>query len=238
MDFKRITLFSDDPNDEQSADYVWVQAWLERWKGKVRVVDYSTGGWEHLWDVEAPPEAAAEVPDRLLCASAWSNSEPAWSAEKVIVEPEKKVPSGKPGTIARAEMTEMEERNLSVVRSYLAAIEAGATGDALARFFAPDATQVELPNRLNPQGAQSDLATILARADQGRKVLKSQSFEVKSETVQGARVAIEAVWTGVLAVPLGALAAGATLRAHFAMFFELADGRILTQRNYDCFEPW
>lgn len=135
-------------------------------------------------------------------------------------------------------MTEAEAKNLSVVRSYLAAIERGATGDDLASFFAPDAIQVELPNRLNPQGGQSDLATILARADQGKKLLRSQCFEVKSETVQGDRVALEAVWSGVLAVPLGALAAGATLRAHFAMFFELADGRIRTQRNYDCFEPW
>jgi hypothetical protein len=41
-----------------------------------------------------------------------------------------------------------------------------------------------------------------------------------------------------LAVPLGELAAGASMRAHFAMFFELEDGRIRRQRNYDCFEPW
>lgn len=135
-------------------------------------------------------------------------------------------------------MTEIEETNLSVIRSYLAAVENGATGDALARFFAPDATQVELPNRLNPEGGQSNLASILVRADQGRKLLESQHFAVQSETVQGSRVAIEAVWTGTLAVPLGTLSAGTTLRAHFAMFFDLRDGRIQFQRNYDCFEPW
>ena len=135
-------------------------------------------------------------------------------------------------------MTETEANNLSVVRSYIAAIEGGATGDALASFFAPEAIQVELPNRLNPQGGQSDVATIVSRAEQGKKLLKFQSFEVKSEMVQGSRVAIEALWTGVLAVPLGTLAADATLRAHFAMFFELSDGRIRAQRNYDCFEPW
>jgi len=139
---------------------------------------------------------------------------------------------------AGIDMTEMEARNLSVVRSYMAAIESGATGDALACFFAPEAIQVELPNRLNPQGGESDLATILARAEQGKGLLKSQHFEVKSETAQDSRVAIEALWSGVLSVPLGALVAGATLRAHFAMFFDLTDGRIRVQRNYDCFEPW
>jgi ketosteroid isomerase-like protein len=136
------------------------------------------------------------------------------------------------------DMTETEATNLSAVRSYITAVESGAMGDALACFFTPDATQVELPNRLNQHGGQSNLATILVRAEQGRKLLKSQRFDVQSETVQGSRVAIEAVWTGVLSVPLGTLVAGTTLRAHFAMFFELRDGRIRSQRNYDCFEPW
>lgn len=135
-------------------------------------------------------------------------------------------------------MTGTEPTSHSVIRSYLAAIESGATGDALARFFTPDATQVELPNLLNPRGGQSDLAAILARAEQGKKLLRSQRFDVRSEIVQGSKVAVEAVWSGTLEVPLGTLAAGETLRAHFAMFFELRDGRICAQRNYDCFEPW
>lgn len=135
-------------------------------------------------------------------------------------------------------MTETEASNNEVVRSYLAAIESGATREALARYFTPDAIQVELPNRLNPRGGQSDLTTILARAEQGTKLLKSQRFEVQSMIAQGSRVAVEALWTGTLAVPLGTLGEGATLRAHFAMFFELKNGRIQTQRNYDCFEPW
>ena len=39
---------------------------------------------------------------------------------------------------------------------------------------------------------------------------------------------------------LAAVEAGATgdeLAAH-AVFFELRDGRIAAQRNYDCFDPW
>ena len=134
-------------------------------------------------------------------------------------------------------MTEVEEANLAVVRSYLAAIESGATGDMLARFFTPDAIQVEYPNRLNPRGGESDLATILRRAEQGKRVLNSQHFEVRSETAQESKVAIEAAWSGELAVALGSLSVGATMRANFAMFFEFRDGRIRLQRNYDCFEP-
>src|SRR5262245_47455827 len=135
-------------------------------------------------------------------------------------------------------MTGPEATNLTTIRTYLEALESGAVGEALARFFTPDARQVELPNRLNQNGGVSDLHTLLRRAEQGQKLLRGQRYEVQSELAQAQRVAIEAIWTGTLAVPLGALAAGATMKAHFAMFFELRDGRICLQRNYDCFEPW
>ncbi|MBF5044944.1 nuclear transport factor 2 family protein [Aggregicoccus sp. 17bor-14] len=131
-----------------------------------------------------------------------------------------------------------DDRNLAVIRSYLQDLAAGAVGDRLAAYFTPDAVQVELPNRLNPQGGRSDLATLLTRAEQGQRVLRGQRYEIRSAVVQGDRVAVEALWTGTLAIALGSLAPGAEMRAHFAMFFELQDGRIRSQRNYDCFEPW
>lgn len=51
-------------------------------------------------------------------------------------------------------------------------------------------------------------------------------------------VALEVLWIGKLAVPLGNLQAGSEMRAHSAMFLEFRDGKIVDQRNYDCFEPW
>jgi ketosteroid isomerase-like protein len=128
--------------------------------------------------------------------------------------------------------------HLITVRAYLAALEGFATGDALAVFFTPDVVQVELPNRLNPNGGRSDLSTLMERSAKVPAILRRQSYAVVSETVQGDRVIVEAVWTGVLAIPLGTLAAGATMTAHFAMVFEFRDGRIAAQRNYDCFEPF
>ena len=135
-------------------------------------------------------------------------------------------------------MQHAEVANLARVREYLQALQAGTIGEALARFFTTDAQQVELPNRLNPLGGSSDLPTLLRRAEQGQRLLSEQRYDVRSEVAQADRVAIEATWTGTLAVPSGTLPAGATMTAHFAMFFELCDGRIRVQRNYDCFEPW
>ena len=135
-------------------------------------------------------------------------------------------------------MSNEEEQNLQLVRSYLSALGSSVGGDELAPFFAPDAVQIEFPNRLNPNGGRSDLATILVRAGQGKKLLAKQAYEIQSETAQGSKVAVEAIWTGTLAVPLGTLEAGSTMRAHFALHFEMRGGRIAIQRNYDCFDPW
>jgi ketosteroid isomerase-like protein len=134
-------------------------------------------------------------------------------------------------------MTLEEQANLETVRTYLAAIESGEAG-LLRSIFTEDVRQIELPNRLNPSGQQSDLAAMLERNERGRKILRSQHYEVLSEVAQGSRVAVEAVWTGILAVSLGKLTPGSEMKAHFAMFFEFRDGRIASQRNYDCFEAW
>jgi len=135
-------------------------------------------------------------------------------------------------------MTTDEQANLDAVHAYLGALQAGEVGDPLKRFFTEDVRQIELPNRLNPLGQESDLSSMLKRSEQGRKILSKQCYEIVSEIAQGRRAAVEARWTGVLAVPLGTLSAGSEMKAHFAMFFEFKEGKIASQRNYDCFEPW
>jgi len=70
---KRITIYVD--HIDSSTDFDHVRAWLEKWKGKATVADYSSGGWEHCWDVEAPSEAVAEIPKEWLCASQWATPE-------------------------------------------------------------------------------------------------------------------------------------------------------------------
>jgi ketosteroid isomerase-like protein len=51
-------------------------------------------------------------------------------------------------------------------------------------------------------------------------------------------VVVEALWTGTVGTAAGPFAEGTNIRARFAMFFELRDGKITAQRNYDCFDPW
>lgn len=127
---------------------------------------------------------------------------------------------------------------IAFLRQYLDAVGRMAGGSELAVFYTPDAVQQEFPNRLTPTTATRTLDDILAAAERGRKVLSGQTFAILDAVVSGDRIAAEVQWTGTLAVPVGSLPAGGVMKARFAMFFELRDGRIVSQRNYDCFEPF
>jgi ketosteroid isomerase-like protein len=126
---------------------------------------------------------------------------------------------------------------LRLAREYLESI--GRTDELGGlRFFADDVVQVEFPNRLLPNGATRDLAALREAAERGRKVMTAQRFEVVTAIASGEQVAVEALWTGTLAVPLGNIPAGGQMRARFAIFLTYRDGKIVRQHNYDCFDPW
>jgi ketosteroid isomerase-like protein len=134
-----------------------------------------------------------------------------------------------------------ERSNLELARQYLAAIESASAFDSSAdplRFFAPDVTQIEYPNQFVPKGATRDLAAILEASERGRKVVRAQRYEVHSALAYADRVALEVLWVGTLAVPVGALPEGAEMRAHFGVFLTFRQGRIIRQHNYDCFDPF
>ncbi len=128
--------------------------------------------------------------------------------------------------------------NLEIAKQYLTALEQGVDCNKLADFFAPDVVQEEFPNRLVPTGARRDLAAMLDGCERGKKVMTRQQYEIKNVVDSENFVALEVLWTGVLAIPVGSLPAGGQMRAHFAVFLEFRDGKIVAQRNYDCFEPW
>lgn len=127
---------------------------------------------------------------------------------------------------------------LTIAKNYLKALKQGKTGKDLAIFFHEDVEQVEMPNRLNPNGSTSNLSALLERAEQGKKFLKSQEYNIRNTIVQDNTVVLELDWSGVLNIHVGTLNAGQTMKAHFAMFIDFKDGKIIHQRNYDCFEPF
>ncbi len=125
-----------------------------------------------------------------------------------------------------------------LTRRYFAALEQGATGDALAAFYDAAVVQEEFPNRLLPSGARRDLAGILLAAERGQQVMRNHRYEILSIVADGQRAAVEFLWSGTLVVPVGTLAAGAVMQGRFASFLEFRGDRIVAQRSYDCFDPW
>lgn len=126
--------------------------------------------------------------------------------------------------------------NLDRTRAYLASFET-RDGSNLS-YYADDVVQRELPNRLVPNGATRDLAALRAGVEAGKKSVAEERYEIVNLVEQGDEVAAEVIWTARLNVPFGTLAAGDLMRAHLAMFITWRDGKIISQRNYDCFEPF
>ena len=126
---------------------------------------------------------------------------------------------------------------IEAVRAYLCGIEQGDLPAVLA-CYAPGAVQIEWPNRLKATGDRRGLEQLTADFQRGRGLLATQSYEVLGFAEAPDYVLVELLWTGLLAVPLGKLPAGAEMIAHSAVAFNFSDGLIIAQRNYDCFEPF
>lgn len=129
------------------------------------------------------------------------------------------------------------EANLATARAYLKALEDGRPQDA-AQFFAPGVVQVEHPNRLKPNGDRRELCKMQADGQRGLQILQRQTYEVLNAVADGERVALEVKWTGVLAVPLGELKPGDAMTCWSGIFLDFQDGKIVGQRNHDCFPPF
>jgi ketosteroid isomerase-like protein len=110
--------------------------------------------------------------------------------------------------------------------------------ETVADFFAPDVIFQEFPNRIAPQGRVRHLDDSSAAYEQGRKILKSQEYKVQRIVEAGDEVAVELEWSGILAVQVMNLPAGSEMKAFVAMFLTFRDGKIVSQRNYDCYPPF
>src|SRR5262245_14806154 len=127
---------------------------------------------------------------------------------------------------------------LEVAKHYLSRLSDGAGPEELDSFFAPDVIQEEFPNRLRPNGAAGNLQAMKEARARGLALLKAERFELVNAVAGDVQVAMEVIWTGTVRDAAGPFAAGQALRARFALFMEFRDGRIVRQRNYDCFDPW
>jgi ketosteroid isomerase-like protein len=131
---------------------------------------------------------------------------------------------------ARADLLELAQR-------YFRALEE-SDRDALEQLLDASVVHEELPNRIQPNGRTADRATMLLAFEAGKSVLRAQRYEIESAIAECNRIALQVRWSGTLERSIGARQPGETIHAHFAVFLETHEGRIVSQRNYDCFEPF
>jgi ketosteroid isomerase-like protein len=126
--------------------------------------------------------------------------------------------------------------NLAIARQYLQVLEGGAAASQLSQFLSPEVIIEIFPSKFFPNGSRSNLTEALAASQRGKKVMSSQSYEIRNALATDDQVALEIDWTGTLAVPFQSIPVGGKMRAHFAAFIQFKGGKIVSQRNYDCYE--
>ncbi len=131
----------------------------------------------------------------------------------------------------------MEERNEALVRAYLAAV-ARFDKDAVGALIDPAIVQTEYPNKLLAAGQVRGREDMLRDLPKGASVLRSQVYLIETIIAAGDKVVVETRWEGVLNVPVGRLQRGDAMVAHICMIFTINDGRIVGQKNYDCYEDF
>lgn len=131
----------------------------------------------------------------------------------------------------------MTSPNVASTHAYLRAVASMGAFENVAQFFSPDVVFHEFPNRISPQGRVSRAAEMQAGYEKGRAIMRSQAYDVQRIVENGDDVAVELEWTGVLAVSVLGLSAGTEMRAFVAMFLTFRNGKIVSQRNYDCYPP-
>ncbi len=132
----------------------------------------------------------------------------------------------------------MTTSNAERARQYLAAAVSMESAELVSEFYSPDVVIEEFPNRIAPNGRVRHAADLRAAYDQGRQVLKSQSYSIQNIVEASDQVAIELIWTGALSVSVLNLPADTEMKAFVGMFLTFRDGKIVSQRNYDCYPPF
>jgi ketosteroid isomerase-like protein len=128
--------------------------------------------------------------------------------------------------------------NAELVERYIQTVASASSADEIAAFFDPDVVMHELPNRIAPHGRRRTLADLRAAFRSGTSLLRSQTYDVRRVIAMGDDVAAEVEWRGTLAAAFQHLPAGYEMKACIGMFFTIREGKIVSQRNYDCYDPF
>jgi hypothetical protein len=96
----------------------------------------------------------------------------------------------------------------------------------------------EQPNRPNPNGRTLRGDELRAVDGKAKQIIVEQRYDVKNALAVGSEVAMEVEWTGRFNIAIASTAARQPIRARLGMFSTFRAGRLASQRNCDCYEPF
>jgi ketosteroid isomerase-like protein len=128
--------------------------------------------------------------------------------------------------------------NFEAARRFVDALSSTASPEEMRSFFSEDATQEEFPHRFLEMLLTRGLPGILDARARALARFKSQRYDLTGATGGGSQVAMEVRFQGVVASTGDGFTEGQELEARLAILLKFADGKIVRQRTYACFEPW
>lgn len=133
---------------------------------------------------------------------------------------------------------ERSSANLATARRYLEILERDPSAPELHALFDPEFVFHERPNRLNPNGRTLRGDELRALTSKAKQILIEQHYEIVHALAVGDEVALEVDWTGRFNIGFASTAAGQPIRAKLGLFLTFRAGKLVSQRNYDCYEPF
>jgi len=126
----------------------------------------------------------------------------------------------------------------ALVVELMQALESGAHGEELRRFFNEDVEQVEYPSLVDPRVGRRRLDGMIAASVLGAGMLAFQRYDVSRWIENENTVVCQAEWHAELAKDAGALRRGQRLHTYSVLIFTFHDEKIIRQEAYDCYEPF
>lgn len=109
---------------------------------------------------------------------------------------------------------------------------------AYSEILHPDVVFYDNPNLINKVGQVRNASKGMAGVAVGQKILAAQRYDFIEIIETGDKLIIECIWTGTMAIDAGHLKQGQQLKAYICMIVEFKNGKIISQRNYDCYAPF
>ncbi len=135
-------------------------------------------------------------------------------------------------------MSDRARAHLERAKHYLRLLEQSSPSPDLAQLFSPHFVHREFPNLLNPRGRTLSRDELVETARKAKAIVADERYEVRGALACEDSVALEVDWQGTLRTRFGKVEPGTLMRASFAVFLGFEGDEIVSQRNYDCFEPF